>query len=84
MQPATNVPQLPASALCTYHQLMSQYTTAFALPSTSSPAVQSSTVSIQPMQSTPGFPSPIPGKFIVYLLQFCSEKASMCFGCGMH
>ena len=80
--PATNVPQLPGSASYAYHPPMSQYTTASVLPSTSSPAMQSSPVSIQPMQSTPGFPSPISGKFMVYLLQFCPGQTSTCFGCG--
>ena len=73
--PATNVPQLPGSASYAYHPPMSQYTTA-------SPAMQSSPVSIQPMQSTPGFPSSIPGKFMVYLLQFCPRQTSTCFGYG--
>lgn len=29
-----------------------------------------------------GFPSPSFGQFLIYLLQFCPSKTSMCFGCG--
>ena len=79
---ATNAPQLPASPSYIYHPPLSQFITASVLPSTSSPVMQTSPFRIQPMQSTPGFPSSIPGKFMVYLLQFCPRQTSTCFGCG--
>ena len=30
----------------------------------------------------PLFPSPVPGMFLVYPLQFCPEKTKICFGCS--
>ena len=35
----------------------------------------------QPIQRV-AFPNPIPGQFVIYLLQFCPTQTSMCFGCG--
>ena len=31
---------------------------------------------------TPGFPSPAQGQFIVYLLKYCPQQTSICFGCS--
>ena len=31
--------------------------------------------------SYPGFPSPKPGTFLVYLLSYCPQQTSVCFGC---
>ena len=30
----------------------------------------------------PKFPSPQPNQFMVYLLQYCPQRTSVCFGCG--
>ena len=31
--------------------------------------------------SYPGFPSPQPGTFLIYLLRYCPQQTSVCFGC---
>ena len=32
--------------------------------------------------TTPPYPTPVPGMFIIYLLHFCPPKTSVCYGCS--
>lgn len=34
------------------------------------------------LNNRPGYPSPVPNSFIIYLLNYCPKQTSVCFGCG--
>ena len=62
------------------HPLPVNGSTAYNFPATSS--VASAYRMPSPVISHPKFPSPMPNQFIVYLLKYCPQKTSVCFGCG--
>ena len=70
------------SASQVYSPPVSHFETVTILPFTSSLAMHTDHINVQPIQSTAGFPSVILSQFMLYLIQFCPGQTSTCFKCG--